>query len=124
MQRADQLGDGGAAVPEVAAHRDHDQRGRLLPSPGRARGGGAQGGDERLAGGFPVRVRVQGEDLLELVDDDRQPRRAVTSCGRWRGLAGGSGEDRRPDGQVRLVRTGSLAMTTNNAARTEVSSRD
>ena len=67
-----QLGAAGAPIPVITANRDHHQRRRLVPRPGRPGRGGAHRVDERgplllrfLAGG--------GEDLLELVDDQDQP---------------------------------------------------
>ena len=53
---------------------------------------------------LPAQVRVQGEDLLELVHDQHQPRGAVTGRRRLLIAAGSGGQHRRPDGQVRLVR--------------------
>ena len=104
LQRAHQLGNGGAPVREIPAHRDHHQRGRLLPRAGRGRGGRAQRRDERLPGRLPAQVRVQREDLLELVHDQHQPRRAVTGRRCPFIAAGCGGQHRGPDGQVRLIR--------------------
>ena len=70
LQRARQLGNGGTPVPEIPAYRDHHQRGRFQPRSDRVRGGRAQRRDECLPGSPPVEVRVQREDLLELVHDE------------------------------------------------------
>ena len=48
LQGAREFGVGGAPVPEIAAHRDHHQRGRLLPRADRVGGCRAQRRDERL----------------------------------------------------------------------------
>jgi hypothetical protein len=82
LQRARQLGKGGAAVTEIPAHREHHQRGRHLSRADRIGGGRAQRGDERLPGRLPAAVGIQGEDLLELVDDEHQPRDTVIGCRR------------------------------------------
>ncbi len=102
LHRRGKLSVGSAPVQEISPDGDHHQRRRLVRTSGRIHRHRAQSGDELLPFCVPICAGIQGENLLELIDNKDQPHRAV--AGRRRPPIGrDAGQDCLPGCQMCLA---------------------